>query len=185
MEDGRIIELYWAREQSAIEQTQRKYGSFLMSLANNILANREDSEESVSDTYMAAWNAMPPHRPDSLRAFLSKLVRRISIDLLRRRESLKRGGSQYTLSLSELTECLPGGRDSQQEAEARELARAVADFVKGLPEKTRKVFLGRYYFLDSVRDVAGYCGMTESNVKTTLHRTRLALRAHLEEEGFL
>lgn len=185
MDDGRIIDLYWAREQAAIEQTQLKYGSFLTGVAYNILANREDSEESVSDTYMAAWNAMPPHRPDSLRAFLSKLVRRSSIDLLRRRESQKRGGSQYTLSLSELSECLPGGQDSQQAVEARELSRAVAEFVKELPEKTRKVFLGRYYFLDSVREVAGYCGITESNAKTILHRTRQALREHLEQEGFL
>lgn len=185
MEDGQIIELYWARESAAVEQTQRKYGSFLTGIAYNVLASREDSEESVNDTYMAAWNAMPPHRPACLRAFLSKLVRRISIDLLRKRESQKRGGSRYTVSLSELSECLPGGQDSQQQVEATELRRAITEFVAALPEKTRRVFLGRYYFLDSLRDIAGYCGISEANAKIILHRTRQALRVRLEEEGFL
>lgn len=185
MEDRQIVELYWAREHTAVEQTQRKYGSYLSKVAYNILASREDSEESVNDTYLAAWNAMPPHRPDSLCAFLSKLTRRISIDALRRRESQKRGGSEYTLSLSELSECLPGGQSTEQAAEAKLLAEAMEDFVAALPEKTRQVFLGRYYFLDSVREVARYCGLTEANAKVMLHRTRQALRRHLEQEGFL
>ncbi len=185
MEDGKIIALYWAREQAALDQTQRKYGSYLTRVAYNILASREDSEESVNDTYLAAWNAMPPHRPDCLCAFLSKLTRRISIDLLRKRESLKRGGSQYAVSLSELSECLPGGKDTEQAAEGKLLAAAMADFVEALPEKTRRIFLGRYYFLDSIREVARYCGVTEANAKVILHRTRQALRVHLEQEGFL
>ena len=185
MDDGKIIALYWAREQAALEQTQRKYGKYLMRIAYQILASPEDSEESVNDTYLAAWNAIPPHKPDSLCAFLSKLTRRISIDLLRKRESLKRGGSQYTLSLAELSECLPGGEDTQQAAEAKLLAEAIGRFVAELPEKTRQVFLGRYYFLDSVREVARCCGVTEANAKTMLHRTRLALKAFLEQEGFL
>lgn len=185
MEDGKIIDLYWAREQSALEQTQRKYGRYLTKVAYNILASREDSEESVNDTYLAAWNTMPPHRPDCLCAFLSKLVRRISIDLLRKRETLKRGAGAYMLSLSELSECLPGGKDTEQEAEGKRLSAAVTEFVAALPEKNRRIFLGRYYFLDSVREVARYCGVTEANAKVILHRARQALRTHLEREGFL
>lgn len=185
MEDSDILELYWQRQPAALEQTEHKYGSMLMGVANHILASREDSEESVNDTYLAAWNAIPPHRPDSLAAFLCKLTRRISIDLLRKRESRKRRGSQYTLSLSELSECLPGGEDTEQKVEGKLLAAAVTEFVKQLPNRTRQVFLGRYYFLDSVQEIAGYCGMTQANVKTVLHRARIALREYLEQEGFL
>ena len=185
MEDSGILALYWQRQPAALEQTERKYGSLLMGVAYNVLASREDSEESVNDTYLAAWNAIPPHRPDSLAAFLCKLTRRIAIDLLRKRESLKRGGSQYNLSLSELSACLPGGEDTESAVDGKLLAAAITEFVKGLPEKNRRVFLGRYYFLDSVQEVAGYCGMTQANVKTILHRTRLALREYLEQEGFL
>lgn len=185
MEDSKILALFWQRQPAALEQTEYKYGPMLMGVAYNILASREDSEESVNDTYLAAWNAIPPHRPDSLAAFLCKLTRRIAIDLLRKRESLKRGGSQYMLSLSELSECLPGGENTEQTVEGKLLTAAITEFVKHLPEKTRRVFLGRYYFFDSVQKISGYCGMTQANVKTILHRTRLALREYLEQEGFL
>ena len=185
MEDSRIIAMFWAREQAALEQTQQKYGSYMTKVARQILGDPEDSEESVNDAFLAAWNAIPPHQPVSLCAFLSKLTRRIAIDRLRKREAQKRGGDQYLLSLSELSECLPGEDNTQQTVEAKLLAEAVRKFVAGLPEKTRQAFLGRYYFFDSIREVARYTGMTETNIKVLLHRTRGALRAFLEQEGFL
>ncbi len=185
MDDERIVSLYWQRDEAAIGCTEKKYSRYLLKIAYNILADLEDSNESVNDTYLAAWNAMPPHRPKQLSTFLGKLTRRISIDRLRKKHSAKRGGSQYALSLSELTQCLPGGTDPEQQTQAKELTSSIERFLLSCPEKTRNVFLGRYYYLDPIREVARYCGLTEANTKTLLHRTRNALRAHLEQEGFL
>ena len=185
MEDHQIVELYWQRDQLAIDQTQRKYGDYLTKIAYNILYDPEDCAESVNDTYMAAWNAMPPHRPQSLCAFLSKLTRRIAIDLLRKKQSAKRGGGEYTLSLEELGQCLPGGSDPEETVTGRELAGSIEVFLRQLPEKTRNVFIGRYFYMDSVKEVARYCGLTESNAKVLLHRTRLALGEYLKKEGYL
>ena len=185
MEDERIVALYWQRNQSAIARTQEKYGGYLTKVAYNILCDLEDSRESVNDTYLAAWNAIPPHKPVGLCAFLSKLTRRISIDLLRKKQSEKRGGGAYEVSLSELTECLPGGDSTEQTAESRALARCIGDFLRTCTEDARNVFIGRYFYMDPVKEVARYCGLTVANTKTLLHRTRLALRAYLEQEGYL
>lgn len=185
MEDQQIVALYWQRDQLAIEQTERKYGSYLTKVAYNILRDLEDCAESVNDTYMAAWNAMPPHSPQSLCAFLSKLTRRISIDLLRKKQSAKRGGGEYEMSLEELSQCLPGGNDPEAEANGRALARSIECFLRDIPEKNRNAFIGRYFYMDPVKEVARYCGLTESNTKVLLHRTRTALREYLEKEGFL
>ena len=185
MEDHQIVELYWQRDQLAIEQTEQKYGNYLTKIAYHILYDLEDCAESVNDTYMAAWNAIPPHRPQSLCAFLSKLTRRIAIDLLRKKQSAKRGGGEYTLSLEELSQCLPGGRDPEEAVNGRELASCIEAFLHRLPEKTRSVFIGRYFYMDSMKEVARYCGLTESNAKVLLHRTRLALGEYLKKEGYL
>ena len=185
MEDLQIVALYWQRDPLAIEQTQRKYNSYLTKVAYNILHDLEDCAESVNDTYMAAWNAMPPHRPQSLCAFLSKLTRRISIDLLRKKQSAKRGGGEYEVSLEELSQCIPGGNDPEEETNGRALTKTIEDFLRGLPEKSRNAFIGRYFYMDPVKEVARYCGLTESNTKVLLHRTRAALREYLEKEGYL
>ncbi len=185
MEDLQIVDLYWQRDQLAIEHTQKKYGRYLAKVAYQILYDLEDCAESVNDTYMAAWNAIPPHRPQSLCAFLSKLTRRISIDLLRKKQSAKRGGGEYEMSLEELSQCLPGGHDPEESAAGRELVKAIEAFLFALPEKTRNVFIGRYFYMDSVKEVARYCGLSESNAKVVLHRTRTALHEYLKEEGYL
>lgn len=185
MEDQQIVELYWQRDQGAIDQTQRKYGNYLTKVAYNILCNLDDSQESVNDTYLSAWNAMPPHRPQALCAFLSKITRRISIDLLRRKHSAKRGGGEYEISLSELSQCLPGGNTTEEEAGGRALARSIEVFLRGLSESARNVFIGRYFYMDTVKEVARYCGLSESNTKVLLHRTRTALREYLEQEGYM
>lgn len=185
MEDQQIVALYWQRDQRAIEHTQKKYGNYLTKVAYHILYDLEDCAESVNDTYMAAWNAIPPHSPKSLCAFLSKLTRRISIDLLRKKQSAKRGGGEYEMSLEELSQCLPGGHDPETDVYGRDLVRTIENFLHALPEKTRNVFIGRYFYMDSVKEVARYCGLTESNAKVLLHRTRTALGEYLKEEGYL
>jgi len=185
MEDQQIVALYWRRDQLAIAHTQSKYGNYLTKVAYNILYDLEDCAESVNDTYMAAWNAMPPHRPQSLCAFLSKLTRRISIDLLRKKQSAKRGGGEYALSLEELSQCLPGGSDPEEEVNGRELLGSIESFLRSIPAKNRNAFIGRYFYMDPVKEVARYCGLTENHTKVLLHRTRTALREYLQKEGYL
>lgn len=185
MEDAKIVELYWLRDQQAISQTESKYGHYLTKVAMNILCDPEDSAESVNDTYLAAWNAIPPHRPQTLCPFLSKLTRRISVSLLRKKQSQKRSAGSYEESVEELGECLSGGNTTEQMYEAKALEAAIADFLREIPEQNRNVFIGRYFYMDSVKEVARYCGLSESNTKVLLHRTRAALREYLQKEGYL
>ena len=133
----------------------------------------------------AAWNSMPPNRPNILSTYLGKLTRRISIDRFRAKTSQKRGGGEYELSLEELNQTLSGGDTTEETVEAKLLTQSMEAFLRCLPAETRHVFLGRYYFLDSVKEIAAYCRISESKVKILLHRTRQRLRDHLEKEGFL
>lgn len=184
MEDEKIVDLYWQRSESAIRETEIKYDRYLTKIAYNILANTEDSRESVNDTYLAAWNSMPPHRPGVLSTYLGKLTRRISIDCFRRRTRQKRGGSEYELSLSELGDCVSGGNTTEEIVNVKLLADAIGIFLRLQSEEARNAFIGRYYYLDSLKEVAAYCGMTESKCKSLLHRTRLGLREYLTKEGY-
>lgn len=185
MEDQKIVALFWQRDQQALRQTQTRYGAYLMKVAVNVLGDPEDSRECVNDAYLAAWEAIPPHRPGDLRAFLSKLTRRIAIDRLRKNRSAKRGGGEYDASLEELGECIPGGVSPQQLLEGKELARAVAAFLLTRSETARNAFLCRYFYMDPIQEVARSCGLTESNTKVLLHRTRKALGEYLQKEGYL
>ena len=184
MEDEKIVDLYWQRSESAIRETEIKYDRYLTKIAYNILADAEDSRESVNDTYLAAWNSMPPHRPGVLSTYLGKLTRRISIDCFRRRTRQKRGGSEYEVSLSELGDCVSGGNTTEEIINVKLLADAIGIFLRLQSEEVRNAFIGRYYYLDSLKEVAAYCGMTESKCKTLLYRTRVALKEYLREEGF-
>lgn len=185
MEDHEIVALYWARSEQAIAETQRKYGAYLMGIALRILGDRRDAEECVSDGCHGAWNAMPPHRPAVLSAFLGKLTRRAAIDRFRMRTAEKRGGGELPLALEELGECVGGGAEIEDELERRELAEAVRRFLAALPETERSVFLSRYWYCESGRDIARRFGFTESKTAAMLHRTRGKLRAALEQEGML
>lgn len=184
MTDERIVELYWNRDESAVVETQSKYGSYLTKIAYNILTDMEDSLESVNDTYMHAWKSMPPHRPSVLSTFLAKITRRISIDILRKKSRDKRIPSEYTFSLSELEECIPERGDVEQQIEAEELGKAISLYLKTISPEARRLFVGRYFFLDSLKEVAAYCNMSESKAKSTLHRTRCGLKSYLEKEGY-
>ena len=185
MEDEAIVSLYWQRNESAIRETERKYDRYLTKIAMNILADREDSRESVNDSYLAAWNSMPPHRPGVLSTYLGKITRRISIDRFRYRTREKRRQSEYEISLSELGDCVSGGNTTEEAVNGKLLADAIGIWLRLQPEENRNLFLCRYYFLDSLQEVAKHCGITESKCKTVLHRMRKSLKEYLEKEGFV
>lgn len=185
MDDTQIVELYWARKESAIEETAAKYGSYCRSIAGNILQNQDDAEECVNDTWLGAWNSMPPHRPSVLSTFLGKLTRRISIDKWRHVNAKKRGDGQLPLILSELEDCISDGTSIEEETERKLLAETIAAFVKSLPETEQKVFLCRYWYMDSVSAIASRFRFSESKVKSMLSRTREKLRVRLEKEGLV
>ena len=183
MEDAEIVALYWARNEDAITQTKAKYGAYLNRVANNILADLEDSQECVSDTLLAAWRSMPDNRPKNLRTYLGKITRQLSIDLYRRRNRMKRYASEYAISLEELGDSFTDGRTPEDELNARLLTETVNRFLRTLPDEARNTFIGRYYFFDSVKNVARYCGMSESKCKSMLYRTRQSLKVYLQKEG--
>lgn len=184
MEDREIIARYWDRDESAIAETEKKYGRLLHELSYRILNDREDSRESVNDTYLAAWNSIPPHRPDILRAFLAKLTRQISVSRLRRKTAEKRGGGQYEAALEELAQCVSGGEEPEKRVELDELARCISAWLYEQEPQVRLLFLRRYFYCDSLAQAAQRCGLSVSAAKSALHRARLRLRAHLEQEGY-
>lgn len=184
MEDRKIVDLYWARVEQAIHETQRKYGAYCLSIAKNILPFREDAEESVNDTYLTAWNIIPPNRPGNLGTFLGKITRRISIDRWRCLSAEKRGGSTVPVALDELAECIPDKSDPEAEVETKELAKAVGRFLDTLPFAEKSVFLKRYYYLAKIQDIAVELHMGPGKVKSMLFRTRGKLRTYLEKEGY-
>ena len=185
MTDARIIELYHLREERAIEETDKKYGPYCRSIAYNVLHSREDSEECVNDTYLRAWESMPPERPNILSAFLGKICRRLSIDRWRRCKAEKRGGGEAELALEELSFCIPSGSvDPAEEMELKELHRLYERFINALPATERKVFLCRYWYMDRISDIALRFGFTEAKVTSMLHRTREKFRSILEKEGY-
>lgn len=184
MQDTSIVELYWLRDEAAIRETQNKYGRYLTKIAYNILSDLEDSMESVNDTYLHAWNSIPPHRPDILSTYLAKITRRVSIDIYRRNHRQKRQASQYALSLSELTDCLSEGNTTETTADLQLLSKTINAFLRDLPDEPRTLFIARYFFLDSLKEAAALCHMSESKAKSMLHRTRQSLKLHLKQEGF-
>lgn len=183
MEDARIVDLYWARSETAIDETSAKYGKYCYAIAHNILANAEDADESVNDTYLAAWNSIPPQRPSVLSSFLGKITRRISIDKWRTRNAEKRGGGEIILALDELSDCVPSSRNVEQEVEAAILGKLIDNFVMSLPITERRVFICRYWYLDPIASICQQFGFSQSKVKVMLHRTRNSLRYYLEKEG--
>lgn len=185
MDDDKIIELYWQRDEKAVCETELKFGKYLLRTAMNILGDQEDSKESVNETYLSAWKTIPPHKPVHLYAYLAKLTRRISISMLRKRTSQKRMPEEYMLSLSELEDCIPAGNTPEQEADTKMLGESLNHFLSKLPEGERNLFVLRYFFSYSVRESAKKLEMSESKAKSMLYRTRSKLKRQLEQEGYL
>jgi RNA polymerase sigma factor (sigma-70 family) len=185
MEDSQIVELYWQKNTDAISETSSKYGPYCFTIADNILHNTEDSEECVNDTWLHAWNAMPPQRPRVLRMFLAKITRSLSVNRFHARSAEKRGGGEITLVLDELEDCVAGGADIEAAYEGKELEQCVRRFVRGLPERDGNVFVRRYFFTEPISVIAAQYGLTENHVMVILSRTRKKLKLKLVKEGYL
>lgn len=184
MKDEAIIELFWARSEAAIHETDRAYGRYCQSIAYGILRVHEDAEETVNDTLLKAWDTIPPERPRYLKGFLGRITRQLSINRLEKETVQKRGAGQYALALEELAECIPDQSRGEDLADLTALRDALNRFLRSLPTEPRSVFLRRYWYAQSIAEIAAGCGMSESKVKSMLLRTRNKLRKALTEEGF-
>lgn len=185
MDDKQIVDLYFARKEQAIRETAKKYGKYCFAIARNILQNSSDAEETVNDTYMGAWNSIPPHRPAMLSTYLGKITRRLALKRWTANRTQKRGGSEIALALEELAGCIPSDFDVESRINEDELTQILNDFVRNLPNPESHVFLCRYWYLDSIEAIARRFDFSQSKVKSMLSRTRKKLYAHLQKEGYL
>lgn len=181
MDDRRIVELFWNRDPAAVEAAQAQYGRYLSAIARGILGSEQDAEEAVSDAIWNAWNAMPPHRPENLAAFLGKLTRCAALKKRRDARAEKRGGGEISLALEELDECIPGGGDPAAALEGRELAALINDFLASLRPAERRAFVLRYWYLEPISGIGAQLGAGESKVKSMLFRLRKRLARRLRE----
>lgn len=184
MDDIKIIELYWERNEQAIQVTSQKYGSYCTSIAKNILGNMEDVEECVNDTYLNAWNSMPPHRPNILATFLGKITRNLSFDRYKRNTADKRGGNELPLVLDELAELVSGKETVEQELDYKELIKDINSFLDMLSLEKKQIFVSRYWYTDSISVIAKRHKMKEGAVSMTLNRLRQKLHHYLTERGY-
>lgn len=185
LRDEEIIDLYWGRKEEAIFHTQQNYGNYCFSIANHILKNREDSDECVNDTWLRAWNAIPPNRPVRLGIFLGTITRNLSFDKWKRRNAAKRGNGEMDQVIEELEECIPSGQSTEDIVEAAELERMINLFLHTLPERDCNVFLRRYWYAEEYAEIAKRYHMKLNSVKTSVFRTRGKLRNFLEQEGIV
>lgn len=182
MDDQKIVDLYWERSETAISETQKKYGKYCYTIAYAILYSNEDAEECVNDTYLRAWGAIPPAKPNRLSTFLGKITRNLALDRLDKNNAQKRSGT-VELALDELSECIPDADSTVDLIDEIALGDAINSFLAELPLKTRQMFVRRYWYLSPIKSIARDIGMSESAVKVSLMRTREAFRLHLEKEG--
>ncbi len=183
MTDENLIKLYWERDKSAIKETKDKYGKYLFKIAYNILSDYEDSEESVNDTYFKIWNRIPPQRPESFTAFIAKIIRENSIDILRKSKRKMRK-SEYITAISELEELALEKDTPESVSDMEELAEAISRFLREQTNENRTIFVQRYFYLDSLKAVSSHLGLSEAKIKSSLFRMRKKLKIYLEEEGF-
>ena len=184
MDDNKLLDMYFARDESAIRLTQERYGAYCFTVANNILSNREDAEECVNDTYLKAWNTIPPKRPNVFRLYLARIARNLSLDRYEKRMAEKRGGGETALAVEELSELTACSVSVEGEIMKRELERSVASFLKSLPERERTMFLMRYFYLTPCEDIAERLGVSRDSLYSSLARIRKKLKKHLEKEGY-
>lgn len=185
MDDSKIIELYFQRSEDAIAETDKKYGAYCHTVADHILGNEEDAKECVNDTWLGAWNAIPPNRPGILRAFHAKITRNLAITRLEKNMTQKRGGNISLAAIDELEECIGDNTDLEEIVEARQLGEVIRRFVKALDKRDGNVFVRRYFFTDSTAEIAERYGLSENYVMVILSRTRKKLKKELIKEGFV
>lgn len=185
MEDWQIISLYWERDEQAIGHTRTKYGGYLNTIAYNILANPEDSEECVNDTYLRVWNAIPEDRPKLFSAYMGKITRNLSLNLYTRQKAQKRGGGEVPYLLDELEDCIPAQGSVEEQSELAELTSAINGFLGQLNGEARALFIRRYWYAQPINQLVEWTGYSESKIKSTLFRLRKKLKIHLEQEGVL
>lgn len=183
MDDKEIVELYYKWDEGAIAATQKKYGAYLYRIAVHITAHPSTSEECVNDTYLGAWNSIPPQRPAVLQTYLGKMTRRISIDRYRKNAAAKRGGNEVALSINELEECIPAMSLVEQEIESRQLSETINTFLGTLPLEKRRAFLLRYWYSLSIKEISDLLGASETKIRNMLSRTRKELKVYLVKEG--
>lgn len=184
MNDEQILDLYFARDEQAVAETDRKYGGYCFSLANSILHNDQDAEEAVSDTYLKAWNTIPPKRPGIFKMFLAKITRNLAFSRWRGRNAEKRGGGEMELVLEELEDCIAASGGVEDGLNAKELASAIRSFLNTLPAREQDIFLRRYFFVEESGVIAQRYGMKSATVLRTLSRTREKLKKYLTQEGY-
>ena len=182
--DAQIIDLYWNRDAQAISASMDRYGAYCFSIADGILNNAQDAEECVNDTWLKAWNAIPPTRPTVLKIFFAKITRHLSFDKYKAGKALKRGGGNIQLVLDELAECIADESDVEGQADAKELGKVINQFVASLPEREQNLFVRRYFFSEPIKAIADRYDLRENSVHVTLSRIRKRLRSHLSKEGY-
>ncbi|MBQ9079919.1 MAG: sigma-70 family RNA polymerase sigma factor [Clostridia bacterium] len=185
MNDYEIIALYGARDEAAIRETAAKYGGYCFSIANNILANEQDSEECVNDTYLRTWNCIPPQNPNNFKMFLAKITRNLALDRYRAQTCVKRGGGEVVTALDEIAELVADTTEVDGEVAEREFANMLNAFLHSLPERECNIFVRRYFYMDEIENIARKYRLRESNVLVILSRTRKKLRENLRKKGYM
>lgn len=183
MDDEMILTLYWQRDESAITASQEKYGDYCGSIAGQLLQSRQDAEEVLSDTWLGAWNAIPPHRPLVLRTFLGRITRNLAFSRYRENCAQKRGGGEIQLVLEELKEALPSQLLPEEELESKELGKLLTAFLRSLSRRERDIFIRRYWYAENTEQIGRRYDIRSGAVLTCLSRTRKKLRSYLEKEG--
>lgn len=185
MDDKQIVELYFERNERAIAETEQKYGRYCFSVANNILSNEQDSEECVNDTYNKTWNAIPPQNPNNLKLFLARITRNLALDKIKQNTREKRGANNFSLALDEISEIISDGENMESELQSTEFMKTVNSFLYMIPLRDCKVFVSRYFYLESIENIAKKYGLSVANVSKILSRTRVKLREFLKKEGYI
>ena len=184
MDDAKIVQFYFDRNEQAIPATADKYGNYCKSIANNILGNHQDADECINDTYLNTWSTIPPHRPKMLSTFLGKIVRNLSFNRYKHNTAGKRGGGELPAVLDELASCVSGNDDVEQAYEYKELVKDTNDFLSTLPVHKRNIFVCRYWYTDSVADIAARYNMSYAAVSMELTRLRTKFHNYLIGRGY-
>ncbi len=182
--DETIVRLFFDRNEQALTEVLAKYGAYLRSIARNILGDEGAAEECANDALLQAWKSIPPNRPADLKAYLGKIARNLSFNRYQKEHAKKRGGGETESVLEELEECIPGGRNPEEEVIQKELAAEINAFLSKLPKDRRILFVSRYFYSDSVSSIAARFGISENAVSVRLNRLRKQLKSHLQERGF-